>query len=98
MIISKFYEILNSELKTILDKYAADDKTRKHKDDNLNKGYALLIWFLDFYAQKEIYKSFITDGKEDSSCDIIFSNQNNQRIFRQIMKQSRWRFTGFFAR
>lgn len=90
MIISKFYEILNSELKTILDKYAADDKTRKHKDDNLNKGYALLIWFLDFYAQKEIYKSFITDGKEDSSCDIIFSNQNNQdeEIFYVI--QSKW--------
>lgn len=90
MIISKFYEIINSELETILDKYATDDKTRKHKDNNLNKGYALLIWFLDFYAKKEIYKSFITDGNNDSSCDIIFSNQNNQgeEIFYVI--QSKW--------
>jgi AIPR protein len=90
MLISKFYAIINSELETILNKYSDDSELHKHKDNKLNKGYALLIWFLDFYAQKEIYKSFITDGNDERSCDIIFSNKNNQdeEIFYVI--QSKW--------
>ena len=90
MLISKFYDIINSELETILNKYSDDTELHKHKDNKLNKGYALLIWFLDFYAQKEIYKSFITDGNDERSCDIIFSNKNNQDEDIFYVIQSKW--------
>ncbi len=90
MLISKFYDIINSELETILNKYSDDVELHKHKDNKLNKGYALLIWFLDFYAQKEIYKSFITDGNDERSCDIIFSNKNNQDEDIFYVIQSKW--------
>jgi hypothetical protein len=75
MILADFYNIINNELLEILQNNAADERTKQHKNIDLNKGYALLVWFLRFYGQKDLYQSHITDGKDDSSCDIIFSNK-----------------------
>lgn len=77
MLISKFYELLNKELISILENNSNDEKTKIHKNIEQNKGYALLIWFLNFYGKKEIYKTYITDGPDDKSCDIIFSSKDN---------------------
>ncbi len=78
MLLSTFYDLINNELSSALTDNAQDERTKTHKDPKQNKGYAMLIWFLKFYGQKELYKSYITDGKDDSSCDIIFSNKNVQ--------------------
>lgn len=78
MILTKFYNLINEELTSILLNNASDEKTKEHKKLALNKGYGLLVWFLKFYGQKDIYKSYITDGNFDNSCDIIFSNKNVQ--------------------
>lgn len=77
MLISKFYELINKELISILENNSNDEKTKIHKNIEQNKGYALLIWFLNFYGKKEIYKTYITDGPDDKSCDIIFSSKDN---------------------
>jgi hypothetical protein len=83
MLISKFNELINAELMNLLEVNAGDERTKTHKSLQLNKGYALLIWFLKFYGQKDLYRTYITDGKEDNSCDIIFDNKTvmNEDIF-----------------
>ena len=90
MYTSQFYQIINKELEECLDKNISDAKTHLHKNKDQNKGYAMLIWFLEFYGQKNTYQRFITDGKDDSACDIIFSNKNveGEEIYYAV--QSKW--------
>ncbi len=89
MILDQFYDIINQELEEIIAQNQADIAEKNLKQANQQKGYALLIWFLKMYAPTKIFKDYITDGKDDSSCDIIFSNQENgEEIFYVI--QSKW--------
>ena len=89
-----FYNIIDSELKGLLEKYKADKFVQKHRNAiNNQQSYALLIWFLEFYGKISNYTSFITDGDNDSSCDIIFDKKNNygDNIF--YIVQSKWNNT-----
>ncbi len=91
MLTQEFYNIIDSNLNALLDKYKDDKLIKKHRNAiNNQKSYALLIWFLEFYGRKSNYKDFITDGDQDSSCDIVFDNTNNQgdKIFYVV--QSKW--------
>lgn len=90
MYTSQFYQIINKELEECLDKNISDAKTHQHKNKDQNKGYAMLIWFLEFYGQKNSYQRFITEGTDDSACDIIFSNKNveGEEIYYAV--QSKW--------
>jgi hypothetical protein len=91
MITRDFYNIIDKELDTLLVKYKEDKFLKKHKSaPNNQKSYALLIWFLEFYGKISNYSEFITDGDDDSSCDIVFDNTDNQgnRIF--YIVQSKW--------
>jgi len=91
MLTNDFYNIIDSELNSLLEKYENDEFIQKYKKDvNNQKSYALLIWFLDFYGRISNYTDFITDGNNDKSCDIVFDNINNQgeRIFYVV--QSKW--------
>lgn len=91
MLTEDFYKLIDIELIDILDKYKDDAYIKKNKSAiNNQKAYALLIWFLDFYGKKSDYSNYITDGDEDSSCDIVFDNLDNQgqRVF--YIVQSKW--------
>ncbi|MEI3649286.1 MAG: AIPR family protein [Dolichospermum lemmermannii FEM_B0920] len=91
MLTQEFYNIIDSNLNALLDKYKDDKLIKKHRNAiNNQKSYALLIWFLEFYGRKSNYKDFITDGDQDSSSDIVFDNTNNQgdKIFYVV--QSKW--------
>ena len=91
MITKDFYTIIDTELAVLLDKYKEDKFLKKHRSAiNNQKSYALLIWFLDFYGRISNYTSFITDGDNDSSCDIVFDNIDNQgnKVFYVV--QSKW--------
>lgn len=90
MLTSNFYKLINAELYQILDKNPNDENLHKHKDVANNKGYAFLVWFLAFYGQKSSYRNYITDGKDDSSCDIIFSNMDTQGQEIFYVVQSKW--------
>lgn len=88
---SDFYDIIDNELQELLERYKNDDYLKKHeKNINSQKSYALLIWFLDFYGKTSNYVDFITEGKGDNSCDIVFENVDNQgnKIF--YIVQSKW--------
>jgi AIPR protein len=91
MLTKDFYKLIDNELDVLLDKYKEDQFIKKHRSAvNNQKSYALLIWFLEFYGRISKYSDFITDGDNDSSCDIVFDNVNNQgeRIFYVV--QSKW--------
>jgi hypothetical protein len=95
MFTKDFYKIIDGELNGILEKYKADKFIQKHKNAiNNQKSYALLIWFLEFYGKISSYTSFITDGDNDSSCDIVFDKTNNygDKIFYVV--QSKWNNEG----
>ena len=78
MFTKDFYNIIDSELNELLEKYKDDKFIQKHRNAiNNQKSYALLIWFLEFYGKISSYTSFITDGDNDSSCDIVFDKINN---------------------
>jgi hypothetical protein len=83
-----FYHIIDAELDAFIDKYKEDKFIKKLKDNQ--KSYALLIWFLDFYGRISNYSDFITDGDNDSSCDIVFDKPNHQggKVFYVV--QSKW--------
>jgi hypothetical protein len=88
MKLQEFYTILDSELEDIIKDNPLDK--RLHQNPDGKKGYAFLIWFLQFYGQKSIFNQYITDGDDDSSCDIMFSNSDleGRKVFYVV--QSKW--------
>jgi hypothetical protein len=91
MLTKDFYNTIDAELDAFIAKYKDDKIIKKHRSSIENqKSYALLIWFLDFYGRISNYSDFITDGDNDSSCDIVFDSLNNQgdKIFYVV--QSKW--------
>ena len=90
MLTKDFYTIIDTELNELIRKYQDDEHIKKHKNPNDQKPYALLIWFLDFYGRKSDYSNYITEGKDDGSCDIVLDKTDNQgnKIF--YIVQSKW--------
>ncbi len=85
----QFRQIIDAEINALVEKYKDDEFIQK-QDTNQKKSYAFLIWFLDFYAKKLNYRDYITEGDNDSSCDIVFDYNDhlNNRIF--YILQSKW--------
>jgi hypothetical protein len=91
MLIKDFYSVIDEELNVLLAKYKDDEFIKRHKSAiNNQKSYSLLIWFLEFYGRISNYSDFITDSRNDSSCDIVFDKLNNQgnKVFYVV--QSKW--------
>jgi cupin superfamily acireductone dioxygenase involved in methionine salvage len=91
MITENFYDIIDAELEALIVQYQNDEQIRKHQHSkNHQKAYALLIWFLIFYGKTRNVLPYITEGDDDSSCDIIFDKIDNQgkKIFYVV--QAKW--------
>lgn len=91
MLNSNFYDKLDVELGDIIEKYKNDDVLKKHSNSIDNqKTYAFLIWFLEFYGKTSNYVDYITEGKGDASCNIVFDQEDQfgKRVFYII--QSKW--------
>jgi len=56
MLIEKFYDIIDDELNGTIERYKDDPILKKCKQIQQKKGYAFLIWFLEFYGQKPLYQ------------------------------------------
>ncbi len=91
MITKDFYTLLDHELDALLQKYQEDALIKKHRSSaNNQKSYALLIWFLEFYGKVSNYTSYITDGNDDSSCDLVLDvhDRYGNKVF--YIVQSKW--------
>jgi AIPR protein len=76
MLTKNFYNTIDTELVAILEKYRDDTFVKNQKGEqaeNNKKSYALLIWFLEFYAKKNDYISYITDSNS-----LINKKQDNK--------------------
>ena len=89
-----FYDIVDSEIDTLLDKYSEEETLKNMKEINSRKSYGFLLWFLENNLKNEItqidkWKSYIVDGEDDNSCDLIFSNkEKDEEVFYII--QAKW--------
>lgn len=81
----QFQQLLQDELDAIIDDPTYANVVRLHYHPNGKpksqidkRNYALLVWFLKFYGQKAHFHTYITEGRGDFSCDIIFSNHSGK--------------------
>ncbi len=92
MLTKDFYNIIDECLNQLIEKYKNDEQIKRHKNSETGqKAYAFLIWFLEFYGKTTHYLPYITDGNDDSSCDIIFDApdyRRNNRIYYVV--HSKW--------
>ena len=93
MLTKNFYDILDKELEKIVGENPDFELIKRHKKNDEQKAAALLIWFLKFYAPAKglIYQRYITEGKEDNSCDIIFDMTDNLGKTTFYVVQSKWK-------
>lgn len=93
MLTKDFYDILDKELENIVAENPDFELIKRHKKMDEKKAAAFLIWFLKFYAPAKglVYQRYITEGKEDNSCDIIFDmiDSLGKRTFYVV--QSKWK-------
>lgn len=91
MLNEQFYDILDKELDDLIIENNTDIQNKKLNLITQQKSYVLLIWFLQFYSNKKsLYEEFITDGKDDSSCDIIFNEKDKNGVETFYIVQSKW--------
>ena len=85
-----FYDAIDAELETIILDNPQDIRLHKGNVEQ-RKSFAFLIWFLKFYGQRPIYNLNITEGDDDTSCDIIFSTTDivGKKVFYVV--QAKWK-------
>jgi hypothetical protein len=89
MTLQNFYDILDKELDAVIADNPKDEALQKGGIEQ-RKARAFLIWFLQFYGKKSIYNSYITDGTDDTSCDIIFPTHDSVGKKIMYVVQSKW--------
>jgi hypothetical protein len=85
-----FYKILDAELESIIKGRLDRRLIARLKQDQQKKSYALLVWFLSFYSDIASVDQYITDGSQDSSCDIILDLTDSQGVKTFYVVQSKW--------
>ena len=71
-----FYDLIDNRINQITDIFKENVHLKK-QNENGRKSFSFLFWFLERYLpNKELseFENYITEGNDDSSCDIIFNN------------------------
>lgn len=90
MLNTEFYDILDAELTQLVEENGFHP-VMKHKGIEKNKPFALLLWFLRIYGRRTFgYSKHITEGKGDSSCDIILDVQDAKKRKVYYVVQAKW--------
>jgi len=87
-----FYDLIESE-STDLSVAFENNEYYKKQDENGKKSFLFLIWFLKNYLPEvDIFdlENFVTEGPDDSSSDIIFSNKNQSGEETYYVVQAKW--------
>jgi len=89
MLNTEFYDILDAELTQLVEDNGFHPAL-KHKGIEKNKPFALLLWFLRLYGRTFRYSQYITEGRGDSSCDIIFDVEDAKKRKVYYVVQAKW--------
>lgn len=88
----QFYDIIDNEI----DKLSVPFKNNPHlkkQDENGKKSFLFLLWFLNRYLPEcdlSELEEFITEGNDDSSCDLIFTNKDQTGKEVYYVVQAKW--------
>jgi len=92
MINERFYDIIDEEIDDLI-KIFKNNTHLKKQNENGKKSFAFLLWFLKKYLpnqQLTEFEDLITEGNDDSSSDLIFTNtdQTGNEIYYVV--QAKW--------
>jgi len=87
-----FYDIIDTEINKLSVPFKNNPHLKK-QDENGKKSFLFLLWFLNRYLPNcdlSELETFITEGNDDSSCDLIFTNkdQTGKEVFYVV--QAKW--------
>lgn len=87
-----FYDIIDTEINKLSVPFKSNPHLKK-QDENGKKSFLFLLWFLNRYLPNcdlSELEDFITEGNDDSSCDLIFTNkdQTGKEVFYVV--QAKW--------
>lgn len=88
----KFYDIIDDEIEKLSVTFK-DNEHLKKQDGNGKKSFLFLIWFLHRYLPNidlNGLEEFITEGNDDSSCDLIFTNHDQFGVDVYYVVQAKW--------
>nr|WP_298660067.1 AIPR family protein [uncultured Flavobacterium sp.] len=87
-----FYDIIDSEIDKLSVPFKSNDHLKK-QDENGKKSFLFLLWFLKRYLPNcdlSELEVFITEGNDDSSCDLIFTNKDQSGKEIYYVVQAKW--------
>lgn len=87
---SVFYDYIDNELQAIINSEVYSGFFDNLKQEQQKKSFSFLIWFLNSYASISNVEQYITDGHDDSSCDIILDKVDSQGEKSFYIVQSKW--------
>lgn len=88
----KFYDIVDDEINKLLKPFK-DNSHLEKQDENGKKSFLFLLWFLKRYLPNcdlSELEEFITEGNDDSSCDLIFTNKDQAGKEVYYVVQAKW--------
>ncbi|GAB2545628.1 AIPR family protein [Rufibacter soli] len=87
-----FYSVIDKEIDELADIFKENEHLKK-QDVNGKKSFSFLLWFLDRYLPNNDLSEFeglITEGNDDSSCDLIFTNKDQLGKEIYYVVQAKW--------
>lgn len=92
MIDNKFYDVIDKEINELIKDFKKNDYLHR-QDENGKKSFAFLLWFLKKYLPDHKltdFENLITEGNDDSSSDLIFTNTNQLGEEIYYVVQAKW--------
>ena len=87
-----FYDLIDKEIDSLIDLFKGNEYLQK-QDANGKKSFGFLLWFLKTYlpnGELNEFEPFITEGNDDSSCDLIFNNTDQEGRQIYYVVQAKW--------
>lgn len=87
-----FYEIIDKEIDQLSNIFKENSHLKK-QDTNGKKSFSFLLWFLNRYLPNNDlaeFENLITEGNDDSSCDLIFTNKDQLGKEIYYVVQAKW--------
>jgi len=87
-----FYDIIDNRIDELSDIFKNNEHLKK-QDTNGKKSFSFLLWFLNRYLPNNDLAEFedlITEGNDDSSCDLIFTNKDQLGKEIYYVVQAKW--------
>lgn len=87
-----FYDIIDERIDELSDIFKNNEHLKK-QDTNGKKSFSFLLWFLNRYLPNNDlaqFENLITEGNDDSSCDLIFTNKDQLGNEIYYVVQAKW--------